>query len=286
MPDRTAQLRAFFARYVVAAGRARDPAIGRAFATVRREPFAGPGPWSIHVIGAGYIETPNDDPAFLYQDTLVALDAARGINIGQPSAHAHWLDALALKPAESVIQVGAGTGYYTTILTHLVGPTGRVRAYEIDAGLAARAQENLRPLPQASVVARSGLGDDLPDADAIYVCAGIAQPARSWLDALRPGGRLVFPLQAVGALGGMLMIRCPAQGGIWPAHFISSAAFIACEGPQDAEINRRLAEAFARGEARTVRSFRTDRPIDATCWFAAEDWWLSTTDPAPVAASP
>jgi len=45
-----------------------------------------------------------DDPAFIYQDTLVAVDRERGINIGQPSAHALWLDALALREGETVLQ--------------------------------------------------------------------------------------------------------------------------------------------------------------------------------------
>jgi GNAT superfamily N-acetyltransferase len=98
MHDRSANLRSFFASYVTRSGRARDPRVERAFATVMREPFVGPGPWSINIPGVGYLRTPDDDIAFIYQDTLVALDADRGINIGQPSAHARWLDALA--PAE------------------------------------------------------------------------------------------------------------------------------------------------------------------------------------------
>ena len=68
-----------------------------------REPFACPGPWQINLPGLGYIETPDDDLAFIYQDTLVALNAARGINIGQPSAHARWLGALGLREGETVI---------------------------------------------------------------------------------------------------------------------------------------------------------------------------------------
>jgi protein-L-isoaspartate(D-aspartate) O-methyltransferase len=93
--DRSANLRTFFGRYVATSGGARDPRIEHAFAAVRREPFVGPGPWSIGIRG-GYIKTPDDDPAFIYQDTLVALDASRGINIGQPSSHARWLNALGL----------------------------------------------------------------------------------------------------------------------------------------------------------------------------------------------
>ncbi len=49
--DRIAQLRTFYARYVAAKGNARDPRVERAFATVAREPFAGPGPWSVLALG-------------------------------------------------------------------------------------------------------------------------------------------------------------------------------------------------------------------------------------------
>jgi protein-L-isoaspartate(D-aspartate) O-methyltransferase len=212
MEDRSSNFREFFARCVTARARARDPRIEEAFAVVRREPFAGPGPWSISIPGVGYTKTPTDDLAFIYQDTLVALDAARGINIGQPSGHARWLDALGLHEGEAVLQVGVGSGYCTSIHAHLVGKSGRVDGFEIDEPLAARAQENLKHLPQARVQARSGMADELPKLDAVYVCAGITQPSWSWLDALRPNGRLVFPLHAVGAVGGMLMITRPGQG--------------------------------------------------------------------------
>jgi protein-L-isoaspartate(D-aspartate) O-methyltransferase len=276
--DRSGALRRFFARYVTASGRARDPRIEQAFAEVMREPFAGPGPWSINIPGVGYVETPDDDLAFIYQDTLVALDAARGINIGQPSAHARWIDALAPREGEAILQVGVGTGYYTAILARLVGRAGFVHAFEIDSDLASRARENLKDLPQVSVRAQSGIADGLPEVDAVYVCAGITQPSRAWLYALRPNGRLAFPLHAVGGVGGMLMIRRAAPGAAWPARFISSAAFISCAAPQDEEGGRRLNEAYAGGKAFSVRSFRVDSPDD-TSWFAGDGWWLSTFDP-------
>ncbi len=77
MDDRSAILRRFFARYVATWGRAGDPRIEEAFRLTPRELFAGAGPWRINLPGLGYIETPDDDLAFIYQDTLVALNAAR-----------------------------------------------------------------------------------------------------------------------------------------------------------------------------------------------------------------
>ena len=230
MTDSVAHLRAFYARFVASKGSARDPRIERAFAAVPREPFAGPGPWSVlalglwgRPVGESYVQTSNEDTAFLYQDTLIALDATRGINIGEPSFHARCFDQLAPQDGETVLHVGAGSGYYTALLAHLVGPSGRVHAYEIDPGLAERAERNLSELPQVELHARSGIGDGLPEVDCIYVNAGITQPSWAWLDALRVGGRLMFPLQPVSGLGGMLLVTRPAMGTAWPARFVSRA---------------------------------------------------------------
>jgi protein-L-isoaspartate(D-aspartate) O-methyltransferase len=283
-PERLAILRGFFAKLVTQEARVRDPRIEQAFATVERERFVGPGPWSIFA-GPGYIRTPNDDPAFLYQDILVALDAERGINIGQPSAHARWLDALALREGETVIQIGAGTGYYTALLAHLVGPQGHVHAYEIDEGLAAKAAQNLASLPWVSLHHRDGLASDLPKTDAVYVNAAATQPHPAWLEALRSGGRLLFPLHGQGASGGMLRIGKSEQGLIWPAHFVSGATFVGCAGGQDAETGDRLKAAYSKGGAQKVKSFRTDEPVGNTCWFVGEGWWLSTAAPKPAPSS-
>lgn len=283
--DRSARLRAFFARYVTGRAGVRDPRIERAFAAVPREPFAGPPPWSILPLGpwsggSGYLRTPDDDPAFLYQDVLVALDPERGINIGEPSLHARCLDALELQEGEAVLHVGAGSGYYSAIIAHLVGPGGRVHAFEIDPGLAARALRNLAALPWVTVEARSGIASDLPAVDTVYVSAGITQPDRSWLDALRPEGRLLFPLQSEQGTGGMLLAQKPRQGSIaWAARFVSRASFILCQGLQDPAQGRRVAAAFARGDWHEVRSLRLDGEPDASCWLRGKGWWLSTDAP-------
>lgn len=272
MEDRSRKLRSFFASLICAG---RDHRIEQAYAAIKREPFAGPGPWSVMNSVHSYVKTPDDDPAFIYQDTLVALDSTQGLNIGLPSAHAFWLDSIKLNEGETVLQVGAGTGYYTAIIAHLVGVGGRVHAYEIDARLAARASENLKGLLQVDVQSRSGVAEDLPKVDAIYVCAGTTQPSWAWLDALRPRGRLLFPLAPEGGLGGMLLIERPDHGSRWPAKFVSRARFISLEGRQDPAAGRRLTEAFSSHWDR-VRSFRTDEAKDDTCWFAGDGWWLST----------
>ena len=287
--QRTAKLRAFFARYVTWVGAVREPRNEAAFASVPREPFVGPGPWQIRVASpwkqgpgrVGYVETPDADPAFLYQDVLIALDPARGINIGEPSLHARCLDCVAAQPGETVVQIGAGSGYYSAILATLVGPEGHVHAYEIDPALAERAAANLQSWPQAKLMARSGTVDGLPQADVVYVNAGISRPSANWLKALRPGGRLLFPLQGEQRRGGMLLVEKPWDGepSSWSARFISQASFIPCQAEQDAEIEGDLAAAFARGDIASVQSIRFGGEPDESCWLAGGSWWLSTAPP-------
>ncbi|KNY22692.1 methyltransferase [Methylobacterium sp. ARG-1] len=280
------KLRGFYASLVAGQSAAADRRIEEAFAAVPREPFAGPGPWSILAAnvwrsrdrGSPYVTTPDDDPAFLYQDVLVALDAARSINIGQPSLHALCLDALAPQPGETVIQVGTGSGYYTALLAHLVRPEGQVHGFEIDPNLAERTARNLAPWPWARVEARSGASDGLPQADAIYVNAGAPRPARVWLDVLRPDGRLLFPLQPRYGRGGMLLICKVAGAAAWPARFVSPSVFIPLQGLPEADTEG-LSEAFARGPLMAVRAIRFGEKPDASCWYDGGDWWLSTRAP-------
>jgi len=122
---------------------------------------------------------------------------------------------------------------------------------------------------------QSGVTADLPLADLIYVCAGATQPSRTWLDALRPKGRLLFPLAPQGVLGGMLLITRPDKGSALPAKFVGRAAFIGCVGLQDEEAGRRLTEAFSNAWE-SVRSLHLDGSPDDSCWFAGDGWWLST----------
>jgi protein-L-isoaspartate(D-aspartate) O-methyltransferase len=275
--DRSEKYRSLYAKLICTAAKLDDPRIEEAFRSVKREPFAGPGPWWLTLGAHPYVQTPDDDPAFLYQDLLLALDHERGINIGQPSAHAYWLGACNIKEGERVVQIGVGSGYYTAILAHLVGAAGRVYGYEIDEVLAARARENLREVHQAEVRMQSGVASDLPQVDLIYVCAGAARPCRMWLDALRPRGRLLFPLAPKDVFGGMLLVTRPDQGSAWSAKFVSRAAFIGCLGLQDEEVGHRLKDAFSKNWD-NVRSLRLDGSPDDSCWFAGDGWWLSTAD--------
>jgi protein-L-isoaspartate(D-aspartate) O-methyltransferase len=252
-----------------------------AFTATPRERYLGPGPWKVFT-ARGYIQTPSDDPAFLYQDIVVSLDEERGINNGQPMLHALCLAALNVIEGETVVHVGAGSGYYTAVLAELAGPSGEVFAYEIEPALAERATQCLAGRPNVTVRRQSGAEDPIPNAAAIYVSAGSTAPLRIWLDALRRSGRLLFPLtpDGVGEMpgtGGMLLIRRVTEEQ-FDARFISPAMFIPCVGARDEETARRIGEAFKRGDYRKVRSLRLETSPDETCWCSGNGWWLSTSE--------
>ncbi len=277
MPDRSARLRKAYAAAIARSAGLTDKRVEAAFAAVPREDFSGPPPWRIS--GGLFSHSAEDDVASLYGDVLVVIDAGRGINNGQPSLHAMSIEALAIKEGETVVQIGAGAGYYTAILAHLVGPTGRVVAYEIEADIAERARKNLAGFPQVEVRARSGIGDDLPQADAIYVNAAASHPPRVWLDALNPGGRLLFPLQAAHSSGAMLLVTRPMnEAKAWPARLLGGVVFIACEGAQDTEMGRRVEKAFHRGGAHQVRWLRFGDGRAENVWLQGDGWSLTTKE--------
>lgn len=115
--------RTFYANLIVRGTGSSNERLIAAFSSVEREHYVGKGPWQIAVID-GYIPTISDDPRLLYQDILVGLATNRGINNGQPSFHANFLNACSPVDGELAVHIGAGTGYYTAILAALVGTTG------------------------------------------------------------------------------------------------------------------------------------------------------------------
>jgi protein-L-isoaspartate(D-aspartate) O-methyltransferase len=248
--------------------------IASAFRAIPREKFVGPLPWAL-LSDANHSQEITDESDELYEDDLLPLGVGRGLNNGQPSLHAMCLAALAPAVGEGVVHVGAGTGYYTAMLAMLVGANGRVDAYEIEPELARRARENLAEFPQVEVHCRSGAVAPLPACDVLYVSASAPEPLAVWLDALCPGGRLLFPLAPRAGTGEMLLVTRKADG-TYPARFLCGVQFVSCAGAQNAQADRALDEALLKRRWSTVRGLHRDDRPDESCWCAGRNWWLST----------
>jgi protein-L-isoaspartate(D-aspartate) O-methyltransferase len=131
--------RHFYADLVTtSAGAVKNERLKDAFASTPRERFVKAGPWKVFA-GGSCVQTSTNDPAFLYQDVVVALAPERRINNGQPVLHAINLAALNVKQGQKIFHIGAGTGHYTAVLARLTGTTGAVEACEVEQDLAQNA---------------------------------------------------------------------------------------------------------------------------------------------------
>lgn len=265
--DELAALRARYAAEILRSAGVRNPRVEEAFGAVPREDFLTPPPWRAFAPG-GVIEKNSSDPADLYDDVLVVLDRAQGINNGQPSLHAAWIAMVDPQPGETAVHIGAGTGYYTAILARLVGAGGRVEAYEIHGPLAALAEKHLAAFPHVKVHATSGVGSALPEADVIYVSAAATAPDPRWLRALKPLGRLIFPWQTSRFGAVTLLVRRVAAG--FRAEPTMAVGFIPCVGAQ-------APPAEGAGDPLATRSvwLCADRPPDATATAVHDAVWFS-----------
>ena len=268
-----ASLRAEYADRVLSRAGVGNLRLLAAFATIPREKFFGAGPWLIADFGH-YRRTETDDPREVYTDALFALDPIHSVNNGEPSAHAMWIAALDLKEGECVNHIGAGTGYYSAILAEMVNAHGVVEAFEIDPALAEKARATLADRANVRVHATSGAEGILPKADAVYVNAGASAPLPVWLDALTPGGRLVFPLTGGSGGGGMVCITRGSDGR-WPARIISGAGFIDLVGGRTPEQARAVEDAFRRGGASEVRWLERDHRHGERDWLRGDGWRLT-----------
>ena len=79
-----AVVRRAYAKLIMATVCIADGWVKEAFATIRREEFLGPGPWPV-LRRVGYVNTPDADPVYLYDDVLIGIDPERGLNNGMPS---------------------------------------------------------------------------------------------------------------------------------------------------------------------------------------------------------
>ena len=148
-----------------------------------------------------------DRADFLPEQVRALAEADQALPIGhnqtnsQPHTVANMLRLLDAHPGHKVLDVGAGSGWTTALLGHLVGETGRVLGVELVPELAqgASAAVAAYDMPWAEVRQAQpgvlGLPEEGPF-DRILVSASAEQLPDDLVDQLAEGGVMVVPVGA------------------------------------------------------------------------------------------
>jgi len=154
-----------------------DARIIAAMAQVPREEFV-PAPWR--------------DVAYMDEDLVIGEAGGVRRYLMEPMAFARLLQHAAIRSDEVVLDIGAGTGYSTAVLSHLAQS---VIGIEADGGLAARASEALSRLGIGNAMVEqgphaAGLAGEAPFG-VIIVEGRVPLVPEALLAQLQEGGRLV-----------------------------------------------------------------------------------------------
>lgn len=134
-----------------------------------------------------------------------------------PSAVSGMLDALAVQPGQSVLEVGAGTGWSAALLGELVGQHGSVTTVETDPALASTARACLDgDYPNIGVVLGDGTAgmEEKAPFDRIIATASV-QLGRfpyAWVEQTRPDGVIVAPVRTELASGPLVRFEVTGDG--------------------------------------------------------------------------
>ncbi len=153
-----------------------EPTILEAFRSVPREEF----------LSKEYAD-------LAYGDHPLPIEA--GQTISQPYIVALMIQAAEMKAGDTVLEVGAGSGYAAAIMSRIAG---RVTAVERQPDLVKVAQERMQRLgfDNVRIVQGDGTRGWEPETpyDAILAAASGSHIPPAWIDQLADGGRIVMPV--------------------------------------------------------------------------------------------
>lgn len=169
-----------------------DPRVLELLKVVRREQFVPPA-----------------SRALAFVDTEIPL--GHGASMWQPKLEARAVQALALQPSDSVLEIGSGSGYLTALLARMAA---HVTSVEIEPELSARAARNLATHNIGNVNLQVGdaaqhWGEAEYDAIVLTGSTPLLPPA--YKQQLKVGGRLFAIVGDAPAMRAQLILRTAAD---------------------------------------------------------------------------
>ena len=155
-----------------------------------------------------------------------ALPITHGQTISQPFIVALMTDFLEPEPGDIVLEVGTGSGYQAAVLSGLVK---HIYSIEIIAGLTESARKVLERLGYDNITLRTGDGylgwPEHAPFDAIIVTAAADNIPPPLVDQLKPGGRMMIPVESPGGFQELILVEKGENGSttersVLPVRFV------------------------------------------------------------------
>lgn len=173
-----------------------EPEILDAFRAVPREAF----------VGENYAH-------LAYGDYPLPIEADQ--TISQPYIVALMIQAAEIKPGDTVLEVGSGSGYAAAVISEIAA---KVVGIERQHQLVKVARERLRRLGHQNVAIVEGDGTkghaEHAPYDAILAAASGSHVPQSLIDQLAPAGRLVMPVGEPGWIQKLVKVTKRADGSL------------------------------------------------------------------------
>jgi protein-L-isoaspartate(D-aspartate) O-methyltransferase len=210
----------------------RDPLVLEAMRRVPREAFVAPG-----------------FEEFAYEDG--PLPIGEGQTISQPYIVALMIEAAEVKPGDSILEIGAGSGYAAAVMGQIAD---QVYAIERHPSLGTSARQRFEHLGYDNIDLRVGDGTrGWPEAapfDAILVAAGGPEVPPALKEQLAIGGRLIIPVGGQERHQTLVKLARKSDADFEEEN-LGAVAFVPLIGEQGwAEDGRRAATNHVPGQAR------------------------------------
>jgi len=117
---------------------------------------------------------------------------------------------------------------------------------------------------------------DLPPSDIIYVNAGVVAPPVRWLQALKLGGRMIFPWRPAQSVGLAVMVTRTGKG--FACNPFMRSWFIPCVGASTAAATAKIPDGQQAARSRSIW-LTSDKAPDRTATAVIGDVWFSSQAP-------
>lgn len=142
----------------------------------------------------------------------IALPVGKGQTISQPTTVLLMTSYLQVQPGQNILEIGTGSGYQAALLSHLVGPKGKVITTEIIESLYRSGKQHLARYKNVQVLHVDGSQGYKPEApyDRIMMTAASPKTPLHLLSQLKQDGFLLAPV----GISPQRMMRFDKQGKI------------------------------------------------------------------------